>query len=150
MYQKNSNKIEEKAMSDEAFTEEDTEHPRLDRFKARREMINTMITMGVQSKPIQLDTPKGAVNASKLKEMYKDQNTEEGQKFVQIGLAIHRPPGAGSIAKLVEEARARGLVKEDEAKEFQVTGTPKHDYFCESGMPKFARHKDLPKKETKK
>lgn len=101
-------------MTDEAFTEEDTEHPRLDRFKARREMINTMITMGVQAKPIQLDTPKGAVNARKLKEMYKDQNTEKGQKLIQIGQQFDRPAGTGSIAKLVEEARGRGLVSREE------------------------------------
>lgn len=97
-------------MTDEAFTEEDAEFNRHDRFKARREMINTMVKLGGCSQPIQLDTPKGAINASKLREMYKDLAAEKGQQLVKIGMTIHRPTGTGSISGLVEEARAKGLV----------------------------------------
>ena len=97
-------------MTDEAFSEEDTEFNRQDRFKARREMINTMIQMGVAPTPVRFETPKGAINASKLREMYKDLNTEEGQKFVQIGQQFDRPPGTGKISGLVELARARKLI----------------------------------------
>lgn len=67
-------------MTDEAFSEDDAKFSRQERFKARHEMINTMNRMGVQPEPVQFDTPKGAINASKLKETYKDPNTEEGHK----------------------------------------------------------------------
>lgn len=97
-------------MTDEAFSEEDSEYPRSDRFKARREMINTMIRMGVAPTPVQFDTPRGAINASKLKEMHKDSASEEGQKFVQIGQQFDRPPGTGKISGLVELTRARKLI----------------------------------------
>lgn len=117
-------------MTEEAFTDEDSEHPRSDRFKARREMINTMKRMGVQPDPVQFVTPKGAINASKLREMYKDLTTEEDQKLIQVGQQFDRPPGTGSIAKLKEEARARGLIepKADETPKFKVTGKPILDY----------------------
>ena len=98
-------------MSEETFTDEDSEHPRSDRFKARREMINTMKRMGVQPDPVQFVTPKGAINASKLREMHKDLTTEKDQKLIQVGQQFDRPPGTGSIAKLQEEARAQGLIE---------------------------------------
>lgn len=137
-------------MTDEAFTEEDAEHPRLDRFKARREMINTMIDMGVAPKTEQFVTPKGVHKSDKLKAWVNSQQQEENNELVQIGMEIHRPPGTGSIAKLLEEARARGLVNQDEAKDFQIFGTPKLDYFSESGIPKFSKHTHPIKKGTKK
>lgn len=101
-------------MTDEAFSEEDAEFSRQDRFRARREMINTMIDIGVVPKTEQFVTPKGVHKHDKLKKWVDAQQPEEGQKYVQIGLEIHRPPGTGSIAKLVEEAQARGLVNREE------------------------------------
>ena len=97
-------------MTDEAFTEEDAEYPRLDRFKARREMIN----MGVAPKTEQFVTPKGVRKHDKLKKWVDAQQPEEDKKLIQIGQQFDRPPGTGSIAKLVEEARARGLVNREE------------------------------------
>ena len=101
-------------MTDEAFTEEDAEYPRLDRFKARREMINTMINMGVAPKTEPFVTPKGVHKSDKLKAWVDAQQPEEDKKLIQIGQQFDRPPGTGSIAKLVEEARARGLVNREE------------------------------------
>lgn len=138
-------------MTEEAFSKEDAEFNRQDRFTARREMINTLNRMGIHPKPVQLDTPKGAINASKLKEMYKDLPTEEDHKLIQIGQQFDRPPGTGSLSRLVEEAHARGLIEAnaDETPQFIVTGKPRLDYFDESNIPKFARH-ETPKKRIKK
>ena len=138
-------------MTEEAFTDEDSEHPRSDRFKARREMINTMKRMGVQPDPVQFVTPKGAINASKLKEMYKDLTTEEGQKLVQVGQQFDRPPGTGSLSGLREEACTSGSSKPktDETPKFIVTGKPILDYFQERHISKLSRH-ETPKKRTKK
>lgn len=96
-------------MTEEAFTDEDSEHPRSDRFKARREMINTMIRMGAAPTPVQFDTPRGAINASKLKELGRTLIKRDGEKFVQIGQQFDRPPGTGKISGLVEETRKRKL-----------------------------------------
>ena len=113
-------------MTEEAFTDEDSEHPRSDRFKARREMINAMIQMGVTPSPVRFETPKGAINGSKLREMYKDPNTEEGQKLIQIGQQFDRPPGTGKIRGLVELARKERLTeaKPDETQSSKVIGKP--------------------------
>lgn len=75
-------------MTDEAFSEDDAKFSRQERFKARREMINTMKRMGVRPKSEPFITPKGAINASKLKEMYKDPNTEKCQKFIVTGKPV--------------------------------------------------------------
>lgn len=69
-------------MNDQAFSADDSEFSRRDRFKARRQMIETMIRMGVQPKTVQFDTPRGAVNLSGLKALgrellqRKEQNDE--------------------------------------------------------------------------
>lgn len=137
-------------MSDEAFTEEDAEYPRQARFKARREMINTMINMGVAPKTEQFVTPKGAIKATKLKEMYGHLSALEGNEIIQIGKQFDRTLGTGAIARLREEARTQGLEKQNEEKEFQIIGTPKLDYFSESTIPKRIWHNPQPKKRTKK
>ena len=66
-------------MTDEAFSEEDSEYPRLERFKARREMINTMIKMGAAPTPVQFETPRGAIRATKLKELVITHTEHEGR-----------------------------------------------------------------------
>lgn len=97
-------------MTDEAFSEEDTEFNRQDRFKARREMINTVIRMGVASTPVRFETPKGVHKHDKLKAMVYNLSKPEGQKFVQIGQQFDRLPGTGNISELVELTRARKLI----------------------------------------
>lgn len=132
-------------VTDEAFSDEDSEYPRQDRFKARREMINTMIQMGVAPTAVQFETPRGAINASKLKAMHKDPASEEGQKFTQIGQQFDRPPGTGKISGLVELARARGLVeaKTDGTENYKVIGKTITDH--EISYP---RYLNRPKDET--
>ena len=98
-------------MSEEVFSKEDSEHPRSDRFKARREMINTMIQMGVAPTPVRFETPKGVHKHDKLKAMVDNLSNPEGQKFVQIGQQFDRPPGTGKISGLVELAREESISK---------------------------------------
>lgn len=139
-------------MTEEAFTEEDAEYHRLDRFTARREMINTLKRMGIRPRPMQLDTPKGAIKASKLKEMYKDLTTEEDKKLIQIGQQFDRPPVTGKISGLVELTRKERLAEPKmnaTQGEFKVVGKAKLDYFTKSGIPKLARH-STSKDRTKK
>lgn len=134
-------------MTDEAFSEEDSEYPRLERFRARREMINTMIKMGAAPTPIQFETPRGAIRATKLKEMGRTHIDQAGDKFVQIGQQIDRPPSTGSISRLIGLTRKEPNSSDEE--KFQVIGKPKFDYFSESDIPKLRRHDTL-KKRTKK
>lgn len=54
-------------MSEEAFSTEDSKFSRQDRFKSRRQMIETMVKMGVQPKNTVFETPRGAINANALK-----------------------------------------------------------------------------------
>jgi hypothetical protein len=58
-------------MSDQAFSTEDSEFSRRDRFKARRQLIETMIQMGVQPKNTVFETPRGAIKANALKALGK-------------------------------------------------------------------------------
>lgn len=54
-------------MKEKLFNSEDEQIPLHERFNARREMINQMIQMGVSPKPVRFETPRGAINATKLK-----------------------------------------------------------------------------------
>ena len=116
-------------MTDEAFSEEDSEYPRSDRFKARRKMINTMIQMGVAPTHVRFETPKGVHKHDKLKAMVDNLSKPEGQKFVQVGQQFDRPPGTGKISGLVELARKERLSEpnQDESQRFKAIGKEKTD-----------------------
>lgn len=93
-------------MSEEAFSEEDAQFDRQDRFNARREMINLMIELGVEPKPVRIETPRGVHKSEKLRAFVEQARNAEAQSNEPV-MQIDRPPGTGKIGKLVEEARRR-------------------------------------------
>jgi len=64
-------------MTEEAFSEEDTAHDLLDRFEARRVMIETMVRMGVETKRVHYETPRGAI---RFPNIFEHNNDSDQQK----------------------------------------------------------------------
>lgn len=91
-------------MSDEDFSEDDSQFDRHDRFKARREMLNLMVELGVPIKSVRIETPRGVHKADKLRAFVEEHNAKGIRGTPTLG-QIDRPPGTGKISGLIEEAR---------------------------------------------
>jgi len=91
-------------MNEEAFSEEDAAHDLLDRFEARRVMINLMIQLEAPPVHTQFATPEGVNDSDKLR-AFIEQGTANQLPDTPTLRQIDRPPGTGSISGLVEEAK---------------------------------------------